>query len=145
MKSKGKAVSTAATVRNGLEIEGNTAPCESVCDSITENDYVQGFIESFLQYGAANAIPTDKLMELTGLDLRQLQKAVEAERRNGVLILTKPQGGYFLPGEGEAGKAEIRTFYNIQRSKALSLVKTIKAAREALEDIDGQETLDFSV
>ena len=105
---------------------------------ITESAREQGFIESFLHHGAENAIATETLLALTGLNLRQLRKAVEAERRNGVLILTQPTGGYFLPGEGEAGKAEIQQFYQIQRAKALSLLKTIAAARKALEAVDGQ-------
>lgn len=105
---------------------------------ITESASEQGFIESFLHHGAENATSTETLLALTGLDLRQLRKAVEAERRNGVLILTQPKGGYFLPSESEAGKAEIQQFYQIQRAKALSLLKTIAAARKALEVVDGQ-------
>lgn len=111
-------------------------------DSTTETNRQQGIIESFLMHGGANAVSAEHLMRMTGLDLRQLRKQVELERRSGTLILTRPQGGYFLPGEGEAGKAEIRTFYLIQRAKAISLLKTIKAAREAIGEIDGQEVFE---
>ena len=141
MKEKENAVPAAATVRDGKTeqtAERTIQAVNSVHDSIMNMAKSQGFIESFLLHGASNAIPTNELLKLTGLDLRQLRKQVELERRNGTLILTQPQGGYFLPGEGEAGKDEIRTFYLIQRSKALSLLKTIKAAREALGEIDGQ-------
>ena len=140
MLDKEKAVLTAGTAKDG---KGTTYDAiNSHFDSTTELKRPQGYIESFLKHGAANAINTKTLMELTRLDLRQLRKQVEAERRSGVLILTKPQGGYFLPSSGENGKAEIQAFYQIQRAKALSLLKTIKAARKALQELDGQETFE---
>lgn len=109
----------------------------------TKSEKPQGFIEGFLQHGAENAIQTETLLALTGLNVRQLRQAVEKERRNGTLILTGYRCGYFLPAEGDQGREEILTFYSIQRAKALSLLKTISNAKKALADIDGQETLDL--
>ena len=143
MKNKGNAALTAATVKGGkLEQMAERTAINSTSDSIMKQENGQGLIESLLKHGGANALSSGYLMAQTGLDLRGLRKQVELERRNGTLILTQPQGGYFLPGEGESGKAEIRTFYMIQRAKAVSLLRTIKKAKEALGEIDGQESFE---
>lgn len=137
MSNKKKAALAAATVR-----DGNAEMVFSKEDTTTDSTRTQGFVESFLHRGKENAIRTCELMELTGLDVRQLRAQVEKERRNGTLILTGSQCGYFLPSEGEKGKQEISEFYNLQRAKALSLLKTIKTAKKALEVIDGQQSFE---
>lgn len=144
MKNKGNAALTAATVKGGkLEQMAERTAINSAPDSIMKHDNGQGLIESLLKHGGANAVSAEYLMSMTKLDLRQLRKQVELERRNGTLILTQPQGGYFLLAEGEKGKQEILQFYRIQRAKALSLLKTISAARNALEAVDGQEEFEI--
>ena len=137
MKNKGNAV---LRQQDGKEqtAERTIQAVDSITNSTMNTGNGQGLIESLLMHGGANAVSAEYLMSMTKLDLRQLRKQVELERRNGTLILTQPQGGYFLPGDGGSGKAEIRTFYLIQRAKAISLLKTIKVAKEALEEIDGQ-------
>lgn len=142
MKNKESAATTAATV-NGGNAEQNAERTIQAFNSdpnfTTDNAKPQGFIESFLLPGESNAIRTDDLLKITGIDSkRTLRRMVEQERRNGALILTGHSTGYFLPGDGAAGKAEIERFYLIQRAKALSLLKTIKSAKEALSEIDGQ-------
>lgn len=139
MKNKENAALTAATAKGGkMEQTAERTAINSASDSIMKHENGQGLVESLLMRGGANALSSGYLMAQTGLDLRGLRKQVELERRNGTLILTQPQGGYFLPGEGESGKAEIRTFYMIQRAKAISLLRTIQAAKAALGEIDGQ-------
>lgn len=112
-------------------------------DCNTKEVKQQGYIESLLFHGSENAVSTAQLVELTGFTVRGLQKAVENERRQGILILSNPTtGGYFLPSEGAAGKAEIEAFYNVKRAQAVSLLKTISAAKKALETIDGQQSIE---
>ena len=65
----------------------------------------QGMIEAILPHGAENAVPARVLAEHFGFrSVRQLQKAVEAERRHGAIILTQTGGGYYRPAEGEEGQ-----------------------------------------
>lgn len=94
-----------------------------------------GPIEALLLRGEANAVSTAQLVELTGYgSARQLQKQIEAERANGALILSSTGGGYFLPADRE----EIRRYELTLRRRALSTLRTLRAARKALRVCDGQ-------
>lgn len=67
-----------------------------------------GYIENLLPHGAENAVSAATLMILGGYtDSRSMRAAIEAERRAGALILCtrRVNGGYFLPDDGEKGRA----------------------------------------
>ena len=96
----------------------------------------QGYVEGFLLHGAENAIPSTQLVRLTGLSSsRALQKLIEWERRNGALILSRDGsgGGYYLPDEGEKGLQEIAEFVMTNRARAISTLRTIKAANSIVK------------
>lgn len=89
-------------------------------------------ISDVLRHGESNAISMDDLSRLMGLSPRAVRKAVEAERLTGKLILSSERG-YFLPGEGAAGREEIirfkrRTAARLRTGKAL-----LRSSRRALE------------
>lgn len=105
----------------------------------------QGLVESLLLEGEENATPSSELVRLTGCkSVRELQNQIAHERETGALILStcRGGGGYFLPAPGEAGQREIAAFVTTLRARALNTLKVLKAAREALQSIDGQVTLD---
>lgn len=103
----------------------------------------QGIIVSLLPQGEQNAISTRALMELAGYaTARQLQKAIEAERAAGALILSASTGGYFRPQTGEAGRAEICRYEATLRRRAISTFRTLKTARRALKELSGQMTME---
>ena len=110
-------------------------------DFTTDAGRVQGFVEAFLPYGEQNAIPTRELVKLTGYrDARSLQAQIERERAAGALIASKctEGGGYFIP----RSRAEIARYEATLRRRALSTLRTLRAARRALKVIDGQERLE---
>lgn len=89
-------------------------------------------ISDVLRHGEGSAISMDDLSRLMGLSPRAVRKAVEAERLTGTLILSSERG-YFLPGEGVAGRSEIvrfqkRTAARLRTGKAL-----LRSSRRALE------------
>ena len=103
-----------------------------------------GFVEAFLPQGEANAVCTAQLVALTGYrSSRELQKEIERERAAGALILSRSGdgGGYFLPDTGEAGKREIAAFVRTVNARAVNSLRTLKAARRALAELDGQEEM----
>lgn len=112
---------------------------------ITPSARKQGFVESLLLQGEENALPSGELVQLTGFkSVRELQNEIAREREAGALILStcRGGGGYFLPAPGEAGQREIGAFVATLRARALNTLRVLKAAREALEGLDGQVSLD---
>lgn len=120
------------------EYRGDTS---SVSDFITLARARQaGLIEKLLPRGAKNAIPTAELVRLAGFrSARELQKEIEQERARGALILSRggSDGGYFLP----ANRAEIASYEATLRRRALSTLRTLRAARRALREVEGQVRL----
>lgn len=102
-------------------------------------------IESLLLEGEENAIPSNQLVKMGQFkSVRELQALIAREREAGALILStcRGGGGYFLPSAGEAGKREIAAFVATLRARALNTLRALKTAREALESVEGQVTLD---
>ena len=92
-----------------------------------------------LHRGAENAIATRDLMELCGCrTARQLQKQIERERAAGALILSATTGGYYLPDDGDAGRAEILRYERTLHARAISTLQTLRSARRALRTLEGQ-------
>lgn len=103
----------------------------------TGKSTLQGIV-ALLPCGEENAISTQALVQLAGCSsVRQLQKQIEAERAQGALILSSSAGGYFLP----ADRAEIRRYEVTLRRRALSTLRTLRVARQALKICEGQEEL----
>lgn len=114
-------------------------------NSSTQQPQRQGYIEALLLQGEQNAISSTELVRLTGFkSVRELQNEIARERETGALILStcRNGGGYFLPSPGEAGRREISAFVATLRARAINTLRALKAAREALEGLDGQVSLD---
>lgn len=115
------------------------------CNFTTPQPRKQGLVESLLLQGEKNALPSGELVRLTGFrSIRELQSQIANERGAGALILStcRGGGGYFLPSNGEAGQREISAFVATLRARAINTLRVLKAAREALEGLDGQVSLD---
>ena len=117
-------------------------PCNDFSISLPRK---QGVIESLLLQGEENAIPSSDLANLAGVkSTRELQLMIAQEREAGALILStcRGGGGYFMPSPGEAGQREISAFVATLRARAINTLRVLKAAREALESLDGQIVID---
>lgn len=84
----------------------------------------------FLTQGKENAVPADQLAALIGKSVRELQKQIASERRNGSVILSCLEGGYYLP----ASEFEIREFIITLQSRAENTLIAIESAKQALAD-----------
>lgn len=95
----------------------------------TENDTIsagcrQDFrVADLLLPGAENAVPRRDLMSLTGCRDRELRRMIEAERRQGIPILSDCVGGYYLP----ATQAERNKCVASLRRRAKEIQKTAAA------------------
>ena len=99
MSKKKKPPTSAATltgaVENGRVCETVQSPTSEHTTSPAENQPFR--IADLLHPGAGNAISRRDLMALTGLSDRDLRLMIEAERRQGIPILSDNIHGYFLP------------------------------------------------
>lgn len=85
-----------------------------------------------LRRGEQNAISMEDLSRLLNLSSRACRKAVEAERLTGKLILSSERG-YFLPGAGAAGRAEILRFQRRVSARIRAGQAVLRSSRRVLE------------
>lgn len=98
-----------------------------------------------LPFGEENAISSKVLAQMVGVSsVRELQHRVATEREHGALILStcRNGGGYYRPSDGPEGHREIAAFIQTLQARALNTLAAIRAARKALEGVDGQLNLD---
>lgn len=88
--------------------------------------------------GEENAMPTETLMELTGLRPRVIRQRVNAERRTMRFIAStrKKKGGYYIPATGEE-MAEFLRKQEIACRRMFGWVNPLKKAVEAKKDSAG--------
>lgn len=99
-------------------------------------------IYELLRNGKQNAVSTEQLMLLTGVnDVRTLRNAVANERKKGALILSSNSGGYYLPGNLE----EVKEYITTEDKKIRSLMAALEPARKCLRNIQitGQISMDI--
>lgn len=125
MSKKKKAPSGAGTPNGAME----NGPVSQTAHASTTNDTTsaaerQPFrISELLLPGQENAIPRRELMSLTGLPDRELRLMIEAERRQGIPILSDCVNGYYLPGSQSERDRCVRSL----RSRAKEIEKTADA------------------
>lgn len=96
-------------------------------------------VHDALRYGRENAIPSQTLARILDFhSVRDLQKAVEAERAAGAVILSDPTGGgYYLSND----PAELRRFIRTLYARARNTMKAAESAQRALDAATGQERI----
>lgn len=87
--------------------------------------------------GRENATSSERLQQISGLCERDLRKTIEQLRRSGRVIISAVDGGYYKP----ANTAELKRFIHKENSRALSVLTTLKSAKQLLKEWDG-ETVD---
>lgn len=94
-------------------------------------------VYDFLRYGKENAIPTKTLAQAMGFrSVRDLQKQVELERREGKVILCDPAGaGYYLSDDPK----ELRVFTRALCSRARNTLHAARSAIEVLKEAEKQK------
>ena len=103
----------------------------STCDSTIPAAEGQPFrVADLLHSGAEDATSRRQLMSLTGLSDRELRLMIEAERRQGVPILSDNQRGYWLSDD----PAEIKKFSRSMRRRAAEIRLTAMHVERAIEN-----------
>lgn len=92
-------------------------------------------IFDLLHPGAENGIKLPELATLTNLDEREVRRRIQAERKDGKLILSDCLHGYFLP----ASEQDARRFIRSMSGRAAEIAAVARSAEAALADMAGQE------
>lgn len=77
--------------------------------------------------GEKNAANVEQLSMITGLNDRELRKAVERLRRDGYVIISS-DNGYYYPETVE----EVKRYISKESKRARSIFFTLRSARELL-------------
>ena len=117
------AATLTGTVDSGAVCKAAQASANEFTTSIGKRQI--GLVADLLLCGAENAVSRRDLMALTGYKDRELRLLIEAERRQGIPILSDCVGGYFLP----ASEAERQQCVRSLRRRA----KEIEATAAAIE------------
>lgn len=95
-------------------------------------------IKELLKPGKENAVTTEALLAMSGIDsARELRLIVARERKAGAVILSSCSGGYYLPGN----LAEVEEFIRTEDKKARSIMLALKSARRYLKQTQTEDQL----
>jgi len=98
-------------------------------------------VNELLNRGKENARTTEELLQICGFsNKRELTAQIAKERAAGTLICstTTENGGYYLP----ATRSEVAEFVKSMSNRAKNTFKAIRAAREYLNQLDEQLSID---
>lgn len=91
-----------------------------------------------LPKGKKRAMSTPELTRFMGFkNSRDLQKDIAASRAEGQIICSSTKGGYYIPETQE----EIQAFINTMESRAKGIFVSLRSARAALRQLEGQISL----
>ena len=85
---------------------------------------------NLLGFGRKNALSRAALAALTDMSDRKVRMAIESARRDGIIIISAEDGsGYYFSDDLD----EIERQYNIDFSRAMSVLYRLKAMRRVLK------------
>lgn len=93
-------------------------------------------IAELLKEGKQNRTSLQELMTATGFtDIRKFRKQLSDERKQGAIILSCSEGGYYLP----ESRKEVESYVAMMSKEARSIFYMLKPARQYLKDTEKKE------
>ena len=90
-------------------------------------------IVELLKKGKENKVSFEYLKTMTGCkDERKLRRMIADERKQGAIILSCSEGGYFLPGKRE----EVESYVKTMSKEARAIFYTLKHCRKLLKETE---------
>lgn len=87
-------------------------------------------LNEMIPFGRENAIPRRDLAEKLSMSDREMRKAIEQTRREGMFIICRPDGrGYYRSTD----LAELKAQYDQDKRRALSILARMKEMRRTLK------------
>ena len=95
-------------------------------------------ILEFIPAGKINAIPAQRLAEISGARSERCLRGDIAELRKAGEIICSSPAGYYRP----ATRAEIADFIERMESHAIGVLQAVSSAREAMKQMEGQQSFE---
>ncbi len=93
-------------------------------------------IAELLKEGKQNRTSLQEIMSLTGFtDIRAFRKQLADERKQGAIILSCPEGGYWKP----ENRREVEMYVETMSKEAKSIFYMLKPARQYLKETEEKE------
>ena len=93
-------------------------------------------IAEHLKRGKTNKMSLDEIMMATGFtNIRMFRKQLSEERKQGAVILSCPEGGYYLP----ENRKEVESYVAMMSKEARSIFYMLKPARQYLKETEEKE------
>lgn len=87
-------------------------------------------LKEMIPFGRENAIPRRDLAEKLSMSDREMRKAIEQTRREGMFIICRPDGrGYYRSND----LGELKAQYDQDKRRALSILARMKEMRRTLK------------
>lgn len=95
-------------------------------------------VVDLLRHGSEHGITLQELVQMTGLNERELRRRIHFERENcgdADMIIADNKNGYFLPERTH----ELKQFARSMSHRAAEILSIARAAENALAKMEGQE------
>lgn len=119
-KKTRSSVAAPGQVEGGAGLAGSSVSSSKFTTS-AESRQIQ--IADYLGYGQAAAVPLRHLKELVDMPGREVRRMIQAERLQGIPILSDNINGYYLAADAQ----ERERFIKSMRARASEIVKTAEA------------------
>ena len=130
-----KCAAGAATPNSALALQCGSSSCLN--ESISQQRPEGNSLIDLLPHGKSRAVSMKHLSDVFGCTERDVRSMIHRARCNGAAI-AGDSAGYYIPETRE----ELQRWVRLAKKRSLSGLKALKAARQQLRELEGQESLD---
>lgn len=130
-----KCAAGAATPNSALALQCGSSSCLN--ESISQQRPEGNSLIDLLPHGKAHAVSMAHLADYFGTSERDIRAMIHRARCEGSII-AGDSSGYYLPETRE----ELTKWYRLARKRSLSGLKALKAARQQLRELEGQQEME---
>ena len=130
-----KCAAGAATPNSALALQCGSSSCLN--ESISQQRPEGNSLIDLLPHGKSRAVSMKHLADVFGCTEREVRAMIHRARCDGSIICGD-SNGYYLPETRE----ELMRWYRLARKRSLSGLKALKAARQQLREMEGQQEME---
>lgn len=91
----------------------------------------------YIKVGKENAITRAELIDITGLNDREVREDIAVARRNTPIINLQDGSGYFIPDMSKPAEIEyLKQYVKQEENRLKSIGWSLKAARKMLREVE---------